>query len=120
MAYPVYFAFPRDPNVPAMSFMASGLGFTFLLMFMRMRFIWWPLHPAGYPISMTYGVGYFWSCLVISTFLKWMALRFGGPTTYRRMIFFFFGVILGEYCVGAFWSVLSVIIREPIYDFAPG
>lgn len=87
---------------------------------MRMRFIWWPLHPAGYPISMTFGVGYFWSCLVISTFLKWMALRFGGPTTYRKMIFFFFGVILGEYCVGAFWSVLSVIIREPIYDFAPG
>ena len=49
-----------------------------------------------------------------------MALRFGGPSTYHKMIFFFFGVILGEYCVGAFWSVLSVIIREPIYDFAPG
>ena len=114
------FAFPRDPDVTAMGFMAGGMGLTFFLMVMRMRFIWWPLHPAGYPISMTGGVGYFWSCLVISSFLKWMALRFGGPGTYRTMVFFFFGVILGEYCVGAFWSVLSVIIREPIYDFAPG
>ena len=35
-------------------------------------------------------------------------------------LLFFFGVLLGEYCVGAFWSVLSVIIQQPIYDFAPG
>ena len=35
------FAFPRDPDISAMSFMAGGMGFTFFLMVMRMRFIWW-------------------------------------------------------------------------------
>ncbi len=69
---------------------------------------------------MTFGVEYFWTCLVISTIIKWIILKYGGPARYRKGIFFFFGVILGEYCVGAFWSVLSVIIRAPIYDFAPG
>jgi hypothetical protein len=114
------FAYPHGPDIPATSFMAGGMIFTFLLMIMRMRFIWWPLHPAGYAISMTFGVEYFWSCLVISTVVKWIVLKYGGPASYRKVVSFFFGVILGEYCVGAFWSVLSVIIRAPIYDFAPG
>jgi hypothetical protein len=114
------FAYPSGPDIPAISFMTGGMIFTFLLMVMRMRFIWWPLHPAGYAISMTFGVEYFWTCLVISTLIKWIVLKYGGASMYRKATYVFFGVILGEYCVGAFWSVLSVIIRAPIYDFAPG
>ena len=112
--------YPREPDVPAISFMTGGMVFTFILMIMRMRFIWWPLHPAGYAISMTFGVEYFWTCLVISTIIKWIVLKYGGPGAYRKAVHIFFGIILGEYCVGAFWSVLSVIIHAPIYDFAPG
>ena len=89
-------------------------------MFMRMRFVWWPSHPPGYALSMPFGVGYFWSCLVISSLLKWIFLKYGGLARHRKATQFFFGVILGEYCVGAFWSVLSVIVQHPIYDFAPG
>ena len=100
--------------------MAGGMGFTFFLMILRSRFMWFPLHPAGYAISMTNGVGYFWSCLVIATFLKWVTLQFGGAGTYRKAMVLMFGIMLGEYVVGAFWSVLSVVIQQPIYDFAPG
>ena len=89
-------------------------------MILRSRFMWFPLHPAGYAISMTNGVGYFWSCLVIATFLKWVTLQFGGAGTYRKAMVLMFGIMLGEYVVGAFWSVLSVVIQQPIYDFAPG
>ena len=113
-------AYPRGPDIPAISFMTGGMIFTFILMIMRMRFIWWPLHPAGYAISMTFGVEYFWTCLVISTVIKFIVLKYGGSALYRKATYVFFGVILGEYCVGAFWSVLSVIIGAPIYDFAPG
>jgi len=63
---------------------------------------------------------YFWSCLVISSTIKLIILRFGGVALYHKAVLFFFGVLLGEYCVGAFWSVLSVVIQQPIYDFAPG
>jgi len=112
--------YPKEMDIPAVGFMAGSMAFTFILMLMRMRFIWWPLHPAGYAISMTGGVGYFWSCLVISSTIKWIILRFGGVALYHKAVLFFFGVLLGEYCVGAFWSVLSVVIQQPIYDFAPG
>jgi hypothetical protein len=87
---------------------------------MRTRFLWWPFHPAGYALSMNFGVEYFWFCLVISWAIKWIILRYAGINAYRKAIPFMFGIILGEYSVGAFWSVLSVIMQRPIYDFAPG
>ncbi|MDP7279406.1 MAG: hypothetical protein QGG39_05930, partial [Candidatus Poribacteria bacterium] len=106
--------FPREPDLPATGAMAGGVGFTFFLMVMRSRFMWFPLHPAGYAISLTGGVGYFWSCLVIANVLKWLTLQFGGAGSYRKAIMLMFGIMLGEYVVGAFWSVLSVVIQQPI------
>lgn len=114
------FALPRESDYPAGAFMGGGLIFTFFLMFMRMRFIWWPFHPAGYALTMAFGVEYFWSCLVISSLVKWAVLKYGGISANRKATYFFFGVILGEYCVGAFWSAMSVILQTLTYDFAPG
>jgi hypothetical protein len=112
--------YPRGTDFPAIIGMLSGLAFTFFLMTMRMRFLWWPFHPAGYALSTNFGVEYFWSCLVIATLVKWMVLKFGGASAHRKARSFFFGVILGEYCVGAFWSAISVIFQTYTYDFAPG
>ncbi|MCH8294342.1 hypothetical protein IH992_24940 [Candidatus Poribacteria bacterium] len=107
----------RDGDPAATTFMGIGLALTFLLMFMRMRFLWWPLHPAGYALSTNFGIDYIWSCLVISSITKWCILAYGGVGTYRKAIPFFLGVILGEYCMGSFWSLLSVILQQRTYDF---
>ena len=98
----------------------AGFVFTFFLMAMRIRLLWWPFHPAGYALSTNFGVEYFWSCLLISTIVKYLVLKLGGAGGYRKGLSFFFGVILGEYCVGAFWSAISVIFQTYTYDFAPG
>jgi uncharacterized membrane protein len=112
--------YPKGTDFPAIIAMLIGLIFTFFLMFMRMRLLWWPFHPVGYALSTNFGVEYFWSCLVISTIVKYAVLKFGGANGYRKGLSFFFGIILGEYCVGAFWSVISVILQTYTYDFAPG
>jgi len=113
-------AYPKNADITAIGFTIGGALFTFFLMLMRVRFIWWPFHPAGYALSMPFGVEYFWTCLIISSIVKWVVLKYGGISMHHKAKFFFFGVILGEYCVGAFWSAMSVIIGAPIYDFAPG
>ena len=112
--------YPRGMNVPAVLGMMGGLIFTFFLMAMRMRFLWWPFHPAGYALSTNFGIEYFWTCLVIATIVKYIVLKYGGAVAHRKARSFFFGVILGEYCVGAFWSAISVIFQTYTYDFAPG
>jgi len=111
---------PRDPDTLGMSFVGIGLVFTAFLMFMRLRFLGWPFHPAGFALSQNFGVDYFWMCLVISTVIKGAVLRYGGYRMYRQLMPLMFGVILGEYCVGAFWSVWSVVAGYRTYDFCPG
>jgi hypothetical protein len=45
---------------------------------------------------------------------------------HRQIMPLMFGLILGEYAIGAFWSLLSLFLNEgrvinvKTYDFAPG
>lgn len=109
---------PADPM--AVYFVLGGAAFTFFLAWMRTQCLWWPFHPAGYALSMNFGVDYFWSCILIAWLIKALALRMGGYRWYRVLVAFMCGVLLGEYAVGAFWSAASVILRADTYDFSPG
>ncbi|MCC6445521.1 MAG: hypothetical protein IT210_18950 [Armatimonadetes bacterium] len=111
---------PEKPDPWAIGFFLGGMAFTAFLTFMRIQFIWWPFHPVGYGLSMNFGVEYFWSCILIAWILKCLVLRYGGYRSYAQAIPLMFGVILGEYVVGAFWSAMSVILQIRTYDFCPG
>ena len=111
---------PRQPSVTGMLAVVFGFAAASLMHLARLRFLWWPFHPAGYALSLNFGVEYFWSCLLIASVIKWLVLRYGGYKLNRQMMPFMFGVILGEYCVGAFWSAMSVILNTRMYDFCPG
>jgi hypothetical protein len=108
------------PNYQGTAFMGAGFLATLGLAWMRTRFLWWPFHPAGYALGMLFGVEYFWTCLVIAFALKLLVLRYGGHQLNQKVLPLMYGVIIGEYSVGAFWSVMSVILKQPMYDFCPG
>ncbi|MGD9497071.1 MAG: DUF6785 family protein [Armatimonadota bacterium] len=112
--------YPREASWQQVTFVGVGALATWGMMWMRLRFLWWPLHPAGYALGMLFGVDYFWSCLLIAWALKWAILRWGGQRVYHRFVPFVFGVVIGEYAVGAFWSALGVLLQRPLYDFSPG
>lgn len=117
---------PAQPDFWGQIWVGVGLLSALGMGWMRMRFLWWPFHPAGYAIALTYGAEYYWSCLVLSTLIKWAVLRYGGYKLNRQVMPFMFGLILGEYGVGAFWSLLSVFLNHgrfiniKTYDFCPG
>jgi len=108
---------PSYMDIQSVVFMGIGMILTFLLMFMRAIFLWWPLHPAGYALSTNFGIDYIWSCLVFSSIIKWLILKLGGLKLHRKASMLFFGIILGEYCTGGFWSLMSVILQQRTYDF---
>lgn len=111
---------PTGTDWPAVIFTGTGFAFTLFLMFMRTRFLWWPFHPAGYALSMNFGIDYIWSCFLISSLIKWIVLRYSGFKTYRATIPLAFGVILGEFCVGGAWTLLGLVLNKPMYDFYHG
>ncbi|HID06884.1 MAG TPA: hypothetical protein EYP10_07020, partial [Armatimonadetes bacterium] len=58
---------PSKPNWMGITYMLIGGAFTAFLARMRMEFLWWPFHPAGYALALNFGVDYFWSCLLIAS-----------------------------------------------------
>ena len=74
------------------------------LMLAQRCWLWWPLHPLGYPISSVF------SWMMFNAFLAWLikgvVLKYGGVRLYRAVRPFFLGLILGQFVIyGAFWII---------------
>ena len=99
-----------------------GMGglLTFAMMAARSRFLWFPFHPAGYLIGLTYPMHTLW----FSIFLGWLAkvtiLRFGGNDIYRKAIPLFLGVVLGEVFMMLVWLVVDGIFGKTGHQLMPG
>jgi hypothetical protein len=82
---------------------------------MRVNFVWWPFHPAGYALALSYAMEYFWLPIFIAWALKFLIIRYGGIGLHRRAIPFFLGLILGDYTMGALWAIVGPVLGIPTY-----
>jgi hypothetical protein len=96
-------------------FLAAGLLAVGALAFLRSAFLWWPLHPAGFALGISYAMNYFWFCLLVSWVAKLCIIRYGGMSAHKRAVPFFLGLILGDYTIGALWSLLALVLGVPTY-----
>lgn len=83
----------------------ASAGLTVGLWALQMRFTWLPLHPLGYCAGPM--LVWIWLPFFITWVIKSAVVRYGGQRTYRRLIPFFFGLIVGDYLTGAAWSLVS-------------
>lgn len=114
-----WLTYPPPPDYIAVTFMGLGTLFTFFLMFMRMKFFWWPFHAVGYAVSGAddWCMNWLWASLIISTVAKWIILRQGGIRTHRKAIPFFLGLVLGEFVVGSIWSIIGLSLGIRTFPF---
>jgi len=114
-----WLTYPPPPDYMAVMFIGIGSIFTFFLMFMRMKFFWWPFHAVGYAVSGAddWCMNWLWASLIISTFAKWIILRQGGIKAHRRAIPFFLGLVLGEFVVGSIWSIIGLSLGIRTFPF---
>ena len=106
---------PMPVDSLRMTFMGGGMVLTLILFVLRMRFFWWPLHPAGYPLALSSSIDYFWFTFFISWALKAVILKYGKVRGYQRAIPFFFGLILGDFITGGLWMVYGVLTHQQVY-----
>lgn len=108
---------PRHPQPASPIAAGVGLAFTFVLMSLRTRYAWWPFHPAGYAVSGTWSMNVFWLSLLVAWLVKTVILRYAGTKAYRTCTPFFYGLILGECVVGAFWNFYGIALERDTYRF---
>jgi hypothetical protein len=99
---------PSPVNVPGIMGASLGGVIMSVLIFMRQRFLWWPLHPLGYALGVTWAPSRLWFSTLIGWALKLAILRFLGFHAYRRGQPFFVGLIVGEYFMTAVWQLIGL------------
>jgi len=98
---------PSGPNWEGMLFGGIGAVVMMALLVLHHRFVWWPLHPLGFPISSIWLTGEVWFSIFLAWAIKKMVLRYGGAELYKRTRFFFLGLILGQYTVSGLWIIID-------------
>jgi Family of unknown function (DUF6785)/Domain of unknown function (DUF6784) len=94
------------------AFMGVGGLLTVALMTLRMKFLWWPLHPVGYALAGTYTMDKVWMPFLIAYVVKSLTLRYGGPKLYQRLLPFFLGLVMGDLFNGGFWTLIGCLFSN--------
>jgi hypothetical protein len=106
----------QDTDWQQMGFVLSGGVVMFLLIVMRYRFIWWPLHPIGFVTPGQFPMNNVWFSIFLGWLFKYLIVRFRGLKGYRQARPFFLGIVLGESFIGGFWAVIGLFTGKG-YNF---
>jgi hypothetical protein len=100
---------------------ASVVGFLvyFGLMTVRTRFVWWPIHPAGFALSTTWFMMHMWFPMFIAWALKNLVVRYSHARGMRALTAAAYGLILGDITTGTLWVVYSLFTHTEVYRFWP-
>lgn len=72
------------------------------------RFSWWPLHPIGYLATYSSSMRILWFSFMVGWAVNQVCLRYGGVTLFRKVRYFFFGLILGDFLMGGAWALVGL------------
>ena len=101
---------PQPPNLIGGAVMGVAFVFNMVIVFLRTRFLWFPLHPAGYVIGVAPGtIDKYWFTLLLCVVIKVLLLKYGGIKAYRKAVPFFIGIF--------FWALVSMAFHISVYDW---
>jgi len=101
----------RGPQAsPTAGQIGIGAGLYALLSTLRLRFIWWPLHPVGFLTAACWPVRWMWFSLMIAWLCKTAVVRIGGWAVHNRVRPVFLGLAFGEALAVAFWMVVKAVL----------
>jgi hypothetical protein len=98
-------------------FFVVGLVVTVFLSYMRAVFYWWPFHPLGYALCVSWTMTVFWFSCLMAWFLKGLILRYGGMRLYIKARPWFLGMVLGEFGMAVVWTLVSALTQAPTTSF---
>lgn len=96
---------PTETNTWIMAFAVLGAIIMLLLVCGYYRFHWWPIHPLGFLAAYSKSMRVLWFCLMLGWMCNYLVLHYGGTALFRRVRFFFIGLIVGDIVMGGIWAV---------------
>ncbi len=106
---------PTRPTWNQIAFIVGGALMVMSLRGLRGAYLWWPFHPVGYALAVSYAMDYFWFAFFVSWLIKALIVRFGGMKLHNTAIPFFLGLILGDYVMGSIWALYGPMVGVQTY-----
>jgi len=88
-------------------FAATGAVVMGILVICYHRFYWWPLHPIGYLMVYSSAMKILWLSFFIGWVFNTLCMRYGGVILYKKMRYFFVGLIMGDFLMGGTWAIIG-------------
>lgn len=89
-------------------FTLAGALFMLILVACYHRLYWWPIHPIGYLTAYSSAMRILW----VSFFIGWacnaLCMRYGGIHLFRKLQYFFIGLIIGDFLMGGGWAIIGL------------
>ena len=109
-----------DLGLAPLKFFGIGTVITTFLIVMRHLYWWWPLHPIGYALAFSWNLMAYWLSFLVAWIIKFSLMRYSGVRSYRKARPFFLGLILGEFTMALFWTMLNWLTGVPAPYFPWG
>lgn len=110
---------PGTPNPYSWGALVWGMAFTMLLTWLRTRYVWWLLHPAGFAVSGSWSMALFAPSVLVGWLAKTLILHYGGMSAYAPASAFFMGLTMGEFTAGTGWGIAEIALQRRMYNFLP-
>jgi len=95
------------PNVTGWITTMMGAAVMGVLIFLRNRFLWWPLAPIAFPLAGIWLMERLWFSIFVSWLVKTVLLKYGGHRAYKYFRPLFLGLILGQFVAAGAWLVID-------------
>ncbi len=101
----------------APTFLGVGVVVTSLLVWGRIALASFPFHPLGYALCSSWTINVFWFPALVAWVFKTLILRYGGMKLYKQARPYFLGLIVGEFALAFFWTLMSALFDTPTPPF---
>lgn len=108
----------HGPDVIGITMTIFGFAVVALLDFIRFRVPTFALHPAGYVLSMNFGVDYYWFGILLVLIVKRFVQRYYGLKGYDKLRNVALGVLVAEYAAETIWMTMALITRQSTYTIS--
>ena len=109
---------PVRPDRWVLIFSLFGAFVMLILVICYHRYYWWPIHPIGYLMAYSSAMRILWFSFFVGWACNALCMRYGGVVFFKRLRFFFIGLIIGDYMMGGLWAGLG-LFTDTSYNVLP-
>jgi hypothetical protein len=97
---------PEQPGILPYVATAAGVVIVSILAWLRINFVWWPIHPLGFVMATSWASLNLWFSLFLGWLFKLLTIRYTGLRGYVQFRPLFLGVIMGDVLGAVLWQIV--------------